>query len=136
MNKTPDIVPFSVDGAEYVGDGDDGCYYQVAEGPGGWYFTVVVDSDTGSFVDTIAKDDGPYATHKAAWETGRGLAIEWCLTNHISYDEERGVEHHDVGKVQTSFEVHPCAEPGCKNEAGEAVGTNRYCYDHEHKENK
>ncbi len=33
-----------------------------------------------------------------------------------------------------SFAVKPCAEPGCKNEAGEACGTVDYCYDHEHKE--
>lgn len=31
------IVPFNVDVATYVGDGNDGCYYQTALGERGWY---------------------------------------------------------------------------------------------------
>src|SRR5512147_909945 len=80
------IVPFSVDEATYVGDENDGCYYQVAEGPDGWYVTVVVDCDTASFVDTLVKDDGPCPTKKHAEETGRNTAVDWCVTNGVSFE--------------------------------------------------
>lgn len=82
------IVPFRVDDAEYRGDERDGVYYQVAEGPSGWYFTAVVDSDTGGFVDTIVKDDGPYSSEREAQSAGESWAIEWCLTNEVKWVDE------------------------------------------------
>lgn len=80
------IVDFKADDAEYIGDERDGVYYQVAEGPGGWYLTVVVDSDTGSFVDTITKDDGPYSSEGEALEAGRGAAMDWCADNDVEME--------------------------------------------------
>lgn len=88
-----DIVPFSADDATYVSDGTDGCYYQVAEGADGeWYVTVVVDSDTGGFVDTIYRDGGPYRTREDAEARGRSIASEWCIDNQISFEDDEEQE--------------------------------------------
>lgn len=77
-----------VDSASYVGDEQDGCYYSAGHGPNGWYYTVVVDCDSAGFVDTIVSDDGPYNTEDDAKQAGKNQAIDWCLTNHVSYDDK------------------------------------------------
>lgn len=79
------IINFSVDNAVYVGDGTDGVYYQTGQGPDGWYVTVVVDSETGSFVDTLIEDDGPYASEADAEQSGVNAAREWCHDNGVEY---------------------------------------------------
>ena len=86
--ETAPIVKFDPDDAWYVGDENDGVYYQVAEGADGWYMTAVVDSDSGSFVDNLTTDDGPYDTERAALDAGRCAAKEWCIWNDVSYDDE------------------------------------------------
>lgn len=80
------IVEFDVDEAEYIGDEEDGCYVAVGRDDDGWYYTVVVDCNTASFVEDLATDIGPYGTREDALEGGRSCAIDWCLTNGISYD--------------------------------------------------
>lgn len=82
------IVQFDVDDAEYVGDGEDGCYYQTAEGPNGWYVTVVVDSNTGSFVDNLITDDGPYRSDEEAGQAGKYLSRDWCNMNEVDFTED------------------------------------------------
>lgn len=84
----PDIVAFSADEAEYIGDERDGIYYQTAEGPGGWYLTIVVDSDTGGFVDTITKDDGPHSSEAEALQAGKDVAIGWCIDNGVTWADQ------------------------------------------------
>ena len=74
------IVDYSADEADYIGDGEDGCYYQVAESYTGWFVTVVVDCGTSSFVEDLTTDDGPYMTKKEAEDAGRGAALDWCVT--------------------------------------------------------
>jgi hypothetical protein len=86
----PRIAEVSVDEAEYVGDSHDGVYVQAAEYTGderehGWYVSGLVDSDTGSFVDVLFADDGPYPDQASAMEAGRSAAIEWCYANDVDY---------------------------------------------------
>lgn len=81
------IVPFDVDVAAYYGNGKDGCYYQTAKGPDGWYVTVVVDCETGSFVQDLVTDDGPHPSEESAESMGHETAVDWCLENDV-YPEE------------------------------------------------
>ena len=67
MSKvTPAIVPSDWDNAWYVGDEEDGCYINVGIGPGGWYITVVIDSNRRGFTDNLLSDDGPYESEEDA----------------------------------------------------------------------
>lgn len=82
------IVNWNVDEARWVGDSEDGCYYLAGQHPkhNGWYVTVVVDSETGSFVDDLVVDDGPYPTESEAWQAGLNMGINWCLDNGVSFN--------------------------------------------------
>lgn len=82
------IVPFDVDHATYVGDEQDGVYYQTQEGPDGWYVTTVVDCNTAHFTDTLERDAGPFDTERDAEEYGENAAIDWCEVNGVIYDDE------------------------------------------------
>lgn len=84
------IVEFNVDHASYVGDDEDGCYYQTAEGPDGYYVTVVVDCGTSSFTADYAVDDGPYGTEEEARKAGEAHAQEWCINNEVEWHEDAG----------------------------------------------
>jgi len=86
MDKKKPIAEVDFDDGEYIGDGQDGVYVQAAEGPDGWYVSTVVDSDTGGFVDSLCKDDGPYPTEKEALRAGRHSAMDWCMENRVSVD--------------------------------------------------
>ena len=88
MAKAKSKVDWDVDAATYVGDGTDGVYFQIQACPDGWYMTAVVDSDTGSFVDTVVSDDGPYATAEEATQAGRSFAENWCADNQVSTEDE------------------------------------------------
>ena len=86
------IAEVNFDCAEYVGDGRDGVYVQAAyygetEHEKGWYVSCVVDSDTGSFVDGLVSDDGPWPTETGAMDAGRGAAKDWCIENSVNYEE-------------------------------------------------
>jgi hypothetical protein len=86
-------VPYDVDEAEYIGDEQDGCYVQAGQGPSDkWYVTVVVDSETGSFIDTILDTDGPHETEAAAMECGRDWAFKWCCDNGVNIDDSAAPE--------------------------------------------
>lgn len=84
------IVKFNVDHATYVGDEEDGCYYQTAGASDGWYVTVIVDCNTASFVENYATDDGPYDTEKEAEEAGKAHAQEWCINNEVDWSRDDG----------------------------------------------
>ncbi len=75
-------------GASYVGDGNDGGYYQSGEGPDGWYVSSIIDSDTGSFVDAYITDDGPYPTEAMADQAGGDGIRNWCIENGVTYEED------------------------------------------------
>lgn len=92
------IVDFNPDEAEWIGDERDGCYVQTQHVDGsseasgdideGWYVTVVVDSETGSFVEDLHTDAGPFKTKDEAEEYGVSMATDWCLTNNVSWADE------------------------------------------------
>jgi hypothetical protein len=83
------IVKFNVEYADYVGDEDDGCYYQAGQGPGGnWYVTVVVDCGTGSFCMDLVTDEGPYPSEEQAKMAGRDAACDWCHDNDVDTEVE------------------------------------------------
>lgn len=68
----------------YVGDGTDGCYYQTAEDvTGGWYVTVMINSD-----EDLITDDGPYSSEEEARTAGNAKAVEWCLENGVQMQVE------------------------------------------------
>jgi len=73
------IVDMSID--EYIGDGDDGVYWTVAQGPDGWYGSAIVDSYTGHFETELVSDKGPYQTEGEAITAMCDLAKEWCREN-------------------------------------------------------
>ncbi len=78
---------FDIDNANYVGDGDNGCYYATREHrPGHWYCTVIVDSETGSFVDTLVENAGPFRCVEDAELAGRNAGYDWCSDNEISWE--------------------------------------------------
>ena len=79
------IVKFNADQAEWIGDHQDGCYVQAEMWRGKWYCTIVVDSETGSFVDDLHTDAGPFDSEEEAMDYGVGLAIMWCADNRVSY---------------------------------------------------
>ena len=92
------------DGATYIGSGDDGVYFDAAEGPDGWYMSAIVDSDTGHFVDSLVTDDGPYETRERAIEAGRNAAYDWCMNNDVCTCD---CHDDDTGEVA-------CAECACE----------------------
>ena len=70
----------------YVGDGEDGGHVAWAEGPKGWYISIVIDCNTASFVETHTEDDGPYPTERDAAIAGIGAIIEWCCENNVEIE--------------------------------------------------
>lgn len=79
------IVKFSADLADYEGDDYDGCYYQTGSDGHWWYVTVVVDCDSGGFVEDLVTDHGPFLTQEEAELAGRDVAVGWCLDNHVTW---------------------------------------------------
>lgn len=87
--KPKQIAVVNVDTAEYIGDPDDGVYYTVARGfDGKWYGSAIVDSNTGSFVDALVTDDGPYDFEGQAETAMADAAKDWCIENGVMYDNE------------------------------------------------
>ena len=85
---TERVVTMDFDEAIYVGDERDGVYYQIGEGPGRhWYVSASVDCNTSHFTEMLLLDDGPYTRPEEAAMAGRSAAIDWCITNGISYKD-------------------------------------------------
>ena len=87
-NPSTTIVKFDVDDADYCGDGEDGVYVCVGEKGGQWYYTAVVDSNTAHYVDDLVIDQGPFVSEEDARVAGRGVALEWCTVNGVSWKDE------------------------------------------------
>lgn len=85
--KKERIVEVDLDDATYIGSEDDGVYFAVGKGRGGWYMSASVDCNSGHFTDTLVLDDGPYKTEKEAVDAGRDAAIEWCVINNVPFEE-------------------------------------------------
>jgi hypothetical protein len=93
--KAPSIVPWDIDSAESLcnsgrSGGNHCVYWQTAEGPDGWYVTVVIDSESGGggFVDNLATDDGPYATEAEAHCAGLHTAADWFYDNNVRFTQK------------------------------------------------
>jgi hypothetical protein len=73
-----------VDDAHYVGDDNDGVYYQVFEDDDGkFWMSALVDCDSAGFVDSLVDADGPYDSHGLADQAGIDVAVDWCAENEI-----------------------------------------------------
>ena len=79
-------APFDLIEEQWVGDEEDGCYVRVYKGAKGFDVEVVVDSETGSFVDTLTTMDG-FDTEAQAMEAGKFAALEWCEVNDVSVED-------------------------------------------------
>ena len=99
--KKKQIAVVDVDVATYVGDGKDGVYVQAAEGKDGWYVSTLVDSETGSFVDALVTDDGPYPSEGEAMVAGTNGAKDWCLDNDVRWDDD---DYSLVNRIQNAIQ--------------------------------
>lgn len=77
------IAVVDMDHAHYLGTGEDGVYFDVAQGKDGWYVTTTVDTNTGAHCGDMTVDDGPYPTEGEALEAGLDHAYDWLITNEI-----------------------------------------------------
>lgn len=59
----------------------DVVYFDVAEGPDGWYLSMDLDCNSGGFTETLGDDDGPYNGKEAAILAGFDGALDWFGTN-------------------------------------------------------
>ena len=84
------IVEVNVDHASYVGNNEDGCYYQTAETDEGWYVTVVVDCGSAAFTADYLVDEGPFDTKQEAELAGESAAQEWCIINEVDWNRDDG----------------------------------------------
>ena len=82
-------MSFEIDKNEalYVGDGEDGAYYQIFDYEGCHWVTVMVESSSGGFYHSIIKGGGPYESKEEAYRTGRAAAYEWCHCNGVTVDD-------------------------------------------------
>jgi hypothetical protein len=87
--RMPVCRPEPMDDAQgYVGDELDGAYYFAQEGPlGGFFVSLLLDSDTGAYCMAGTLDDGPYETLAEAQEAGHDMAVEFCLEQEIDFDD-------------------------------------------------
>lgn len=75
------------DQAAYIGNEDDGCYYQVFEDENGdWWLSVIVDCQTSGFSQSLADGDGPYDTEHDAKLAGFMLSKEWCEADGVNWE--------------------------------------------------
>jgi hypothetical protein len=70
------------DDAEYMGSKGDGVYYGALKKGGTWWALATVDSDTGSFTESLVAEGG-YSSKKAAMTAAKDAAYEWCRTNRV-----------------------------------------------------
>jgi len=107
------IVRFNVDEAHYIGDEDDGCYFQVRGFAGVWFVTVVVDCDTGSFCENLTTDGGPYYSEDAAALAGQRAATDWCMENNVGFEtdvepepepEPMEIKPHILARIQAALD--------------------------------
>jgi hypothetical protein len=66
---------------------DDSVYFDVVQTEEGWYLSVDLDCESGSFTTSITVDDGPYPTEDDALRGGIRTACSWMSANY-HYDYE------------------------------------------------
>jgi hypothetical protein len=73
-----------VDEARYVGDGDDGVYYQVFEdSAGSFWWSALIGCNSGAFCEALAVGEGPYDREDCAWLDACNAGSEWCAINEV-----------------------------------------------------
>ena len=70
-----------LDNAFYLGDDEDGVYFDAVKGDG-WTVKAMVDSDTGSFTADLPVE-GEFKTYKEAIDKAVCAALEWCMGNGV-----------------------------------------------------
>ena len=106
-NRDPNAHPVHVDvddhyGTPYIGSTEDGWYIGTGHRAGGWYWSSVIDSDTGSFVGPGPVNQGPYDDQDDALEAGTEAARDWFFSNNLGDD---GPEAEEV--IQAFRGAHP-----------------------------
>jgi len=78
-------VDVDFDNASYVGDGDDGVYYQVFEdSKGDYWYSASVDCNSSGFCEPFAVGVGPYENEDRAERSARDEALDWCMFNGVN----------------------------------------------------
>lgn len=74
-----------VDTAYYIGDGDDGVYFNTFkdEANNTYWMSAIADCDTGCFCDSLVTAQGPYDSISDAIRAGIDTAAEWCILNDV-----------------------------------------------------
>jgi hypothetical protein len=100
MQRLPDYPPeydepegdieYEEDEAAIFGDGTDNTLVYVGQCRccGAWHANVTVDCETGSFVDDLATDLGPFSSREEAVKAGMYPAKDWCIEHGVSLESE------------------------------------------------
>ena len=80
------VVIFNPDHADYVGDTDDGVYYQVEEGRSGRFVTCAYCGRTFIAANGACTYCGTVPTEEVALGVGYHSAAAWCYANHVHTD--------------------------------------------------
>jgi hypothetical protein len=83
--KAKDPPTLDWDSAEYVGDGRDGVYIGAVRSGSRWWSLATVDSESGSFTETLAAEYG-YRSRRAAITAARDAALMWCGINGVEHE--------------------------------------------------
>ena len=84
------ICDVDMDDAYYLGTSEDGvyfdtCYVEVVPGiEKGWYWSSLIDCNSGHWCDDYQIDQGPYATEAEALFAGLYAASDWLSDNNIT----------------------------------------------------
>jgi len=81
--------------AFWLGDSDDGVYFDAYKEGKGWKVKALIDSDTGTFTADLPVP-GVFKTKKDAIDKAVCAALEWCMTNGV------WVSHKDIEAVRNA----------------------------------
>jgi hypothetical protein len=112
------VCEVDMDTAFYLGDEEDGVYFDAKQSAGGdWYMGAVVDCNSANFTDDqrwvgawacgpLVCDDGPYAQLGLALDAGLNAAVEWCSDNDVHYSEQDMAKLRDALLERVRGEHH------------------------------
>jgi len=101
------IVEVDFDEATYVGDEDDGVYYQVGEKDRKFYVSTSVDCNSAHFTDSLITDEGPFDTEAQARSRGRAIAEGWCNDNQVDFEPA----NNHTAQIMQKFMKRPDPKP-------------------------
>jgi hypothetical protein len=100
--KPKPVAVVDFDEATYVGDEDDGVYFQVGKKGKNFYVSTTVDCNTSHFIQDLRTDDGPFKTEAEAAAHGRSVAEEWCFNNQVEFEPA----NNQTAKLMEKYMVH------------------------------